>query len=460
MYNNLRFEARDHCSHAAASGRAGGEPERVRDLFIYEVRGGKRLSGEVLVSGAKNAAVAIIPAALLVDGVCRIENIPKINDVTLMLEIVQEMGGQVRLLDDTTLEIDARHVQNARVPYDLVRRIRASCYYIGSLLSRFGMAQVPPPGGCDFGVRPIDQHIKGFEALGASVEVRGGFVYARSPGRLTGSPVYLDVVSVGATVNIMLAAALADGQTVIENAAKEPHIVDLANFLNSMGANIKGAGTDVIKIRGVPRLAGGSYTIIPDQIEAGTYMTAVASAGGEALIRNVIPKHLDCISAKLMEMGVEVEEYDDALLVRRLGKLRRANVKTQPYPGFPTDMQPQIAACLARAEGTSVITEGVWDNRYRYVDELARMGAQIQVDGKVAVVEGAAHLTGAPVRACDLRAGAALVVAALAAQGVTVIDGIRHIERGYEDMVGKLRGLGAEIRCRELPDADTLPFAQ
>ncbi|MDR0381665.1 MAG: UDP-N-acetylglucosamine 1-carboxyvinyltransferase [Oscillospiraceae bacterium] len=429
-------------------------------MFIYEVRGGKRLSGEVLVSGAKNAAVAIIPAALLVDGVCRIENIPKINDVTLMLEIVQEMGGQVRLLDDTTLEIDARHVQNARVPYDLVRRIRASCYYIGSLLSRFGMAQVPPPGGCDFGVRPIDQHIKGFEALGASVEVRGGFVYARSPGRLTGSPVYLDVVSVGATVNIMLAAALADGQTVIENAAKEPHIVDLANFLNSMGANIKGAGTDVIKIRGVPRLAGGSYTIIPDQIEAGTYMTAVASAGGEALIRNVIPKHLDCISAKLMEMGVEVEEYDDALLVRRLGKLRRANVKTQPYPGFPTDMQPQIAACLARAEGTSVITEGVWDNRYRYVDELARMGAQIQVDGKVAVVEGAAHLTGAPVRACDLRAGAALVVAALAAQGVTVIDGIRHIERGYEDMVGKLRGLGAEIRCRELPDADTLPFAQ
>jgi UDP-N-acetylglucosamine 1-carboxyvinyltransferase len=438
----------------------GGEPERVRVLFIYEVRGGNPLSGEVLVSGAKNAAVAIIPAALLVDGVCRIENIPKINDVTLMLEIVQEMGGQVRLLDDTTLEIDARHAQNARVPYDLVRRIRASCYYIGSLLSRFGAAQVPPPGGCDFGVRPIDQHIKGFEALGASVEVRGGFVYARSPGRLTGSVVYLDVVSVGATVNIMLAAALAEGQTVIENAAKEPHIVDLANFLNAMGANIKGAGTDVIKIRGVPRLAGGSYTIIPDQIEAGTYMTAVASAGGEALIRNVIPKHLDGISAKLMEMGVEVEEYDDAVLVRRRGRLRRANVKTQPYPGFPTDMQPQIAACLVRAEGTSVITEGVWDNRYRYVDELARMGAQIQVDGKVAVVEGVPHLTGAPVRACDLRAGAALVVAALAAQGVTVIDGVHHIERGYEAMVRKLQGLGAEIRCRELPDADAMSFAQ
>ncbi|MDR0671400.1 MAG: UDP-N-acetylglucosamine 1-carboxyvinyltransferase [Oscillospiraceae bacterium] len=429
-------------------------------MFIYEVRGGKPLSGEVLVSGAKNAAVAIIPAALLVDGICRIENIPKINDVTLMLEIVQEMGGQVRLLDDTTLEIDARHAQNARVPYDLVRRIRASCYYIGSLLSRFGAAQVPPPGGCDFGVRPIDQHIKGFEALGASVEVRGGFVYARSPGRLAGSVVYLDVVSVGATVNIMLAAALAEGQTVIENAAKEPHIVDLANFLNAMGANVKGAGTDVIKIRGVPRLAGGSYTIIPDQIEAGTYMTAVASAGGEAVIRNVIPKHLDGISAKLMEMGVEVEEYDDAVLVRRRGRLRRANVKTQPYPGFPTDMQPQIAACLARAEGTSVITEGVWDNRYRYVDELVRMGAQIQVDGKVAVVEGVPRLTGAPVRACDLRAGAALVVAALAAQGVTSVDGIHHIERGYEAMVRKLRGLGAEIRCRELPDPDTLPFAQ
>ncbi len=423
-------------------------------LTIYEVRGGAPLYGTVTVSGAKNAAVAMIPAALLVDGVCRIENVPKITDVTLMLEIMREMGAQVRLVQDTVVELDCRHVRSVKAPYEMVRRIRSSSYFIGSLLSRFGMAQVPPPGGCDFGVRPIDQHIKGFEALGASVEVKNGFVLATSEGRLKGANVYMDVVSVGATVNIMLAGVLAEGLTIIENAAKEPHIVDLANFLNAMGAEVRGAGTDVIKIRGVSHLPGGTYTIIPDQIEAGTYMTLVAATGGQLLIRNVIPKHLDCISAKLLEMGVEIEEYDDALRVSRTGPLRRANVKTQPYPGFPTDMQPQIATVLALAEGTSMITEGVWDNRYRYVDELVRMGAQIQVDGKVAVVEGVQKLTGAPVRACDLRAGAAMIVAALAAHGVTEISDIHHIERGYENIVEKLQALGADINRVELPEAE------
>ncbi len=428
-------------------------------MTIYEVRGGRPLYGEVNISGAKNAAVAMIPAALLVEGVCRIENIPKISDVTLMLEIMREMGASVRLLGENTVELDCRQVRNIKAPYDLVRKIRASCYLIGALLSRFGEAQVPPPGGCDFGVRPIDQHIKGFETLGATVEVRSGFVLATSEGRLKGASVYLDVVSVGATINTMLAGVLAEGLTVIENAAKEPHIVDLANFLNSMGADVKGAGTDVIKIRGTDVLRGGQYTIIPDQIEAGTYMTVAAAAGGEVLIKNVIHKHLDCISAKLIEMGVEIEERDDSLLVRRTGSLRRANVKTQPYPGFPTDMQPQVAAVLSLAEGTSLVTEGVWDNRYRYVEELTRMGAQIQVDGKVAVIEGVARLTGAPVRACDLRAGAALIVAALAAFGLTEIDGIHHIERGYEDFISKLRGLGADIRRVEWPD-ETVVTAQ
>ena len=429
-------------------------------MIIYELRGGRPLYGDIPISGAKNAAVAIIPAALLVDGVCRIENIPKISDVTLMLEILQQLGARVRLLDDDTIEIDARHVRNCKAPYDLVRRIRASCYYIGALLSRFGLAQVPPPGGCDFGVRPIDQHIKGFEALGATVEVKGGFVYARTQEKLTGATVYLDVVSVGATVNIMLAAVLADGVTLLENPAKEPHIVDLANFLNAMGADVKGAGTDVIKIRGVPRLSGGVYSIIPDQIEAGTYMAAVTAAGGEVLLTNVIPKHLEGISAKLMEIGAEFKDWGDALLVRRTGRLHRANVKTQPYPGFPTDMQPQIAAVLSLAEGTSVITESVWDNRYRYVDELARMGAQIQVDSKVAVVEGVTRLSGARVQACDLRAGAALVIAGLAAGGVTEIDGVRHIERGYEQLVEKLRGVGADIVRRKVVLPPSMPLVQ
>ncbi len=421
----------------------------------YVIQGGKPLFGEISISGAKNAAVAIIPATLLVDGVCRIENIPQISDVTLILNILQDLGADVRTVNRTTVDIDCSRIHNARVPEELARKIRASYYLIGALLSRFGSAEVPPPGGCDLGGRPIDQHIKGFVAMGAEVDVKGGYIHARAKGgRLTGTTVYMDIVSVGATMNIMLAATLAEGLTIIENAAKEPHIVDLANFLNSMGADIMGAGTDVIKIRGVDRLGGGTYSIIPDQIEAGTYMAATAAAGGEVLIKNVIPKHLECITAKLVEMGVDVEERDDAVLVRRTKPLTRTNVKTLPYPGFPTDMQPQIAAVLCLARGTSVVTEGVWDNRYRYVDEFRRMGAQIQVDGKVAVIEGVEKLTGARLRACDLRAGAAMIIAALAAQGTSEIGSIHHIERGYEDIVRKLSGVGADIRVVVTPDEE------
>ena len=334
------------------------------------------------------------------------------------------------------------------------RKIRASYYLIGSLLGRFGEAEVAMPGGCNFGgVRPIDQHVKGFAALGAKVSVEGGFIHASvGDRRLKGANIYLDVVSVGATMNIMMAAVMAEGVTVIENAAKEPHIVDLANFLNSMGANIRGAGTDTIKIHGVEHLRGGSYAIIPDQIEAGTYMAAVAAAGGQVLVKNIIPKHMDCITAKLVEMGVEVEENEDTLLVRRTGKLQKTNIKTLPYPGFPTDMQPQITTVLSLAEGTSLVTEGVWGSRYRYVDELKRMGANIQVDDKTAVVEGVDHLTGAPIQAYDLRAGAALVIAALAAHGQSEITQVQYIERGYEDIIAKLRGLGADIRSVEEPE--------
>lgn len=440
----------ERCFTPDLSGRIEGA-----SLTKYLIRGGKPLHGEIEISGAKNAAVAIIPAALLVDGVCRIENIPQISDVTLILNILQDLGANVRTVNRTTVEIDCSHVQNAQVPDSPARRMRASYYLIGALLGRFGKADVPMPGGCDFGVRPIDQHIKGFVAMGGEVNVSGGYVHASvDGGRLRGAQVYLDIVSVGATMNIMLAAVLADGMTVIENAAREPHIVDLANFLNSMGANIMGAGTDMIKIRGVDRLRGGSYSIIPDQIEAGTYMAAVAAAGGEVRINNIIPKHLECITAKLLEMGVEVEEDDDSVLVRRTGDLQRTNVKTMPYPGFPTDMQPQIAAVLCLAQGTSVLTEGVWDNRYRYVGEFRRLGAQIQVDGKIAIIEGVDHLSGAAIQACDLRAGAAMVIAGLAAQGVTEIGHIHHIERGYEDIVRKLSGVGADIRVVIAPDED------
>ncbi|MEG1592934.1 MAG: UDP-N-acetylglucosamine 1-carboxyvinyltransferase [Oscillibacter sp.] len=418
----------------------------------YIVRGGKPLFGEVEISGAKNAAVAIIPAALMVDGVCRIENIPQISDVTLCLKILEQLGASIRTINRHTVEIDSSHIHSTRTSYELARKIRASYYLIGGLLGRFGQADVAMPGGCNFGVRPIDQHVKGFTAMGAKVVVEGGFINATTEsGRLKGANIYLDVVSVGATMNIMMAAALAEGNTVIENAAKEPHIVDLANFLNSMGANVRGAGTDTIKVSGVDRLSGGSYAIIPDQIEAGTYMAVVAATGGQILVKNIIPKHMDCITAKLVEMGVEVEENEDTLLVRRTKRLQKANVKTMPYPGFPTDMQPQIAAALSLAEGTSLVTESVWSNRYRYVDELKRMGASIQVDDKTAVIEGVTHLTGAPIQACDLRAGAALVIAALAAEGESEISCVQYIERGYENLVEKLQGLGADIRAVEVP---------
>ncbi|MCI8525043.1 MAG: UDP-N-acetylglucosamine 1-carboxyvinyltransferase [Oscillospiraceae bacterium] len=416
-------------------------------MIKYEINGGMHLEGAVTISGAKNAAVAMLPAALLVDGVCRIENVPDISDVRLLLQILSDMGAAIRRLSPNVLELDCTRVNNVTAPIEMVRRIRASYYLIGAELGRFGRARVAMPGGCNFGVRPIDQHIKGFEAMGALVEQVDGYICAAAPdGGLSGGHVYLDMASVGATMNIMIAAVLAQGLTIIENCAKEPHIVDLANFLNAMGAKISGAGTDVIKVRGVARLGGGSYCIIPDQIEAGTYMAAVAAAGGDVLVQNVIPKHMDCITTKLREIGVQITEYDDAIRVVRQGALRRANVKTMPYPGFPTDMQPQITACLSLAGGTSIVTEGIYDTRFRYTAELGRMGACIQVNGGVAVVDGVAHLHGCSVKACDLRAGAAMVIAGLAAEGHTSVEDVHYIERGYEDIIGKLRALGADIK--------------
>ena len=422
----------------------------------YVIRGGNPLYGEVEVSGAKNAAVAIIPAALMVDGVCRIENIPHISDSDMLLGILSQMGAKVKLINKTTLEIDSSNVRLVDAPFEKMRKIRASYYFIGSMLGRFGRAKTTMPGGCNFGLRPIDQHVKGMTALGAEVEVRGGFVFAETKsGRLRGANIYLDKVSVGATMNIIIAAAMAQGRTVIENAAREPHVVDLANFLNSMGADIRGAGTDTVKIIGVDSLHGGTYSIIPDQIEAGTYMVAAAAAGGDVVVKNVIPKHLECISAKLREMGVEVINGEDSVRVKMFEKLRHTNIKTLPYPGFPTDMQPQITTALCMAEGTSLVTEGIFgDTRYRYINELRKMGAQVQVDGKIAVVEGVDSLTGALVQACDLRAGAAMIIAGLCARGVTQIEEIEYIERGYEDIVGKLRGLGANILCVDEQDVE------
>ena len=415
-------------------------------LIKYIVQGGTKLSGSVTISGAKNAAVAILPATLLVSGPCRIENVPDISDVRLLLEILRDMGAEIRRYGRNTLEIDCTRARNATAPIELVRRIRASYYLIGAELGRFGHAHVAMPGGCYFGVRPIDQHIKGFEAMGAMVEQSGGYVCADAPkGGLRGGHIYLDIVSVGATMNILLAAVLCSGMTIIENCAKEPHIVDLANFLNAMGAQISGAGTDVIKVRGVRALHGGSYSIIPDQIEAGTYMAAAAAVGGDVLIENVIPKHLDCITAKLREIGADITEYDDAIRVESAYRLHRANVKTMPYPGFPTDMQPQIVVALALAHGTSIVTESIFENRFKYVDELTRMGATIKVEGNSAIIYGTDGFTGARVSAPDLRAGAALVIAGLAAEGVTVVDDIVYIQRGYECFEDKLRSLGAEI---------------
>ena len=415
------------------------------------------LHGEVEISGAKNAAVAIIPAALMVDGVCRIENIPQISDTDMLLTILSHLGAKVSFINNSTIEIDCTDVHFQDAPFDLTRKIRASYYLIGAMLGRFGRAKTTMPGGCNFGVRPIEQHIKGMTMLGADVDIKNGFVFAEArEGRLRGARIYLDKVSVGATMNIILAATLASGRTVIENAAREPHIVDLANFLNSMGADIRGAGTDTVKINGVDRLHGGTYTIIPDQIEAGTYMVAAAATCGEVLIKNVIPKHLECISAKLRETGTIVQEYEDSILVKGARNLRKANIKTLPYPGFPTDMQPQMGALLCLANGTSIITEGIYDNRFKYVNELRKMGAECQVDGRMAVFEGGTKLTGAVVQACDLRAGAAMVIAGMCANGVTEVEDVHFIERGYENFVGKLNALGADIRIVSEPEPTEL----
>ncbi len=427
---------------------------RVQRLIKYVIDGGRPLDGEVTVSGAKNAAVALIPATLLVKGVCRIENIPQISDVTLLLNVLKRMGAAIHTVNSHTYDIDCSKVESCAVPF--ASRIRASYYLAGALLGRFGKGEVPMPGGCDLGERPIDQHFKGFRAMGADVSIRGGDIVATTNGRLRGAGVYLDVVSVGATINIMLAAALADGMTVIDNAAKEPHIVDVANFLNSMGANISGAGTDVIKIRGVERLHGGFYSIIPDQIEAGTYLAAVGAAGGRILVRNVIPKHLDSITAKLEEAGLSIREFDDSILIERTSRLRSIHIKTMPYPGFPTDMVPQLAALLCLADGTSYINEGIWSNRFRFADEYKRMGARIHVNGKIAVVEGVREMTGASLRACDLRAGAGMILAGLATRGITEIEDVHHIERGYENIVEKMRALGANIKRVVVPDKNEL----
>lgn len=419
----------------------------------YVIKGGCRLTGEVNISGAKNAAVAILPAVILSDSPCRIENIPDISDVKTLTYILKEMGARVEYLDLHTVEIDPRPIMTDTVSAEIARRIRASYYFIGALLGRCRNAVVPLPGGCNFGVRPIDQHLKGFVALGCDYSLDNGMISVSAQNDLHGANIYLDVVTVGATMNIMLAAVKARGLTVIENAAREPHIVDLANFLNTMGADIRGAGTDTIKIHGVQRLRGVTYSIIPDQIEAGTYMVAAAATGGDVVVKNVTPKHLESISAKLVEMGVTIEEGDNTVRVLCERPLRKCNVKTMPHPGFPTDMQPQITTLLSVAKGTSMVNESVWENnRFKYVDELRRMGAQITVDGKVAIVEGADRLKGAPVRALDLRAGAAMVIAGLVAEGTTQVEDVQYIERGYENIVEKLVELGADIYRMEEPE--------
>jgi len=399
----------------------------------------------VTISGAKNAAVAVIPAALLVDGCCRIENVPDINDVAALKNIITQLGAKVEHDGRNTLIIDSTDLKLYSASYDMVKSLRASYYLLGALLGRFGKAEVASPGGCDFGFRPIDQHIKGFEALGATVEIEHGLVKARAD-KLVGTQIYLDIVSVGATINLMLAAVRAEGVTTIENAAKEPHVVDVANFLNMMGANIKGAGTDVIKIKGVKSLKGGpAYSIIPDQIEAGTFMIAAAATGGDVVIKNVIPKHMESLSAKLTEMNVSVTEGEDWIRVKADKEIVKANIKTLPYPGFPTDLHPMTSVLLCLAKGTSTVTEGVWDSRFQYVDELKRMGAKIKVEGRMAVIEGVQRLTGAPVKATDLRAGAAVVIAALTAEGKSEVHNIHYIDRGYERFEEKLKALGADI---------------
>lgn len=429
---------------------------KIVDNFV--INGGHELFGEVNISGAKNAAVAIIPAALLAEDIVRIENIPQISDVHLIIEILSRMGAEIKVVNKNTLDINTTNINYQSIPYELTSHFRASYYLIGAMLGRFSKADVALPGGCDFGVRPIDQHVKGFKMLGAQVDIIDGVVCAKAE-KLVGTPVYMDVVSVGATINIMLAAVKARGLTVIENAAKEPHIVDLANFLNSMGADVRGAGTDVIKIRGVEKMHGCTYSIIPDQIEAGTYMVAAAACGGDVLVKNVIPKHLESITAKLEEAGAEVIEYDDAVRVTRFKALSKCNVKTMPHPGFPTDMQPQMAVLLSIANGTSILSESVWDNRFQYVQQLLRMGADIQVDGKVAVIVGVPRLDGTTVRATDLRAGAAMIIAGLVAEGTTTVEDTIYVERGYEDVVEKFSALGADIKRVAVKEENTVSSA-
>ncbi|WP_432631254.1 UDP-N-acetylglucosamine 1-carboxyvinyltransferase [Brotaphodocola sp.] len=410
----------------------------------FIMKGGNPLVGDVVISGAKNAALGILAAAIMTDDDVIIENLPDVRDINVLLEAISEIGAQVERIDRHSVKINASTIREVSVDDEYIRKIRASYYFIGALLGKYKSAEVPLPGGCNIGSRPIDQHLKGFRALGAKIEIDRGAVIAHAID-LVGSHIYLDVVSVGATINIMMAAALAEGQTILENAAKEPHVVDVANFLNSMGANIKGAGTDIIRIRGVRRLHGTEYSIIPDQIEAGTFMCAAAITRGDVTVKNVIPKHLEAISAKLIEIGCEVIEGDDE--VRVVGKPRQhsTNIKTLPYPGFPTDMQPQMAVTLALAEGTSMITESIFENRFKYVDELSRMGGNIKVEGNVAVIDGVKGFTGAQVESPDLRAGAALVLAGLSATGYTVVDEIGYIQRGYEKFEEKLQALGAHI---------------
>lgn len=424
----------------------------------FVINGGKPLKGTVQVSGAKNAAVALVAATILCDEPCILENVPEISDITKCMTILREMGADVKLLDRNTIRFDTKGIVKPEVPYELARTMRASCYFLGTLLGRFHDAFVPMPGGCDLGDRPIDQHLKAFKALGAHDEIVNGanHVYAEE---LVGNQIYFDFVTVGATMNAIFASVKAKGLTIIENAAKEPHIVDLANFLNSMGADIRGAGTDVIKVRGVDYLHGVTYATIPDQIEAGTYMVAAAATKGDVVVANVIPKHLESITAKLRKCGVNVVENDESVHVWVDGPIMKTSIKTMPHPGFPTDMQPQFSTFLTTADGTSIVTDDIFDNRFRYVAELRRMGADISVDGKVAVIQGVEELKGAPVSATDLRAGAALVIAGLAAKGITEIDNIHYIERGYEKIDEKLRGLGADIRRVHIPEASSMQMS-
>lgn len=410
----------------------------------YAIRGGNPLVGEVEIGGAKNAALPILVAAVMANEPVLIENMPDVRDTNVLLEAMAEIGAKVERLDRHTVRINGQGIQSVRVDGEFVKKIRASYYFLGALLGKYKEASVVLPGGCNIGSRPIDQHLKGFRALGATTEVEYGSISAKAEA-LTGSHIYMDVVSVGATINVMMAAAMAEGKTIIENAAKEPHVVDLANFLNSMGANIKGAGTDVIRIKGVPFLHGTEYAIIPDQIEAGTFMFAAAITKGDVTVKNVIPKHLESISAKLLEIGCEVKESDDAVRVVASKPLRSTHVKTLPYPGFPTDMQPQIAVALGLSGGTSIVTESIFENRFKYVDELTKMGGNVKVEGNSAIIVGVQKYTAANIVAPDLRAGAALVMAGLAADGFTTVEDIHYIERGYEDFPEKLRGLGAQI---------------